>query len=189
MPGDADDEDGNRSLPVPGPRSRGTHVPVQIWSSDEATGVKVGFMCSRDITKGIFYAKLELGAISELEPEALAPEGALSDRSTKGAITTLLDVAEACGSRKITMGLGAEHAACAEFICSLLYLGFQVVPSRKSPLGHSALLLDLDIGYPAPGGMSSSEVLTDHTFTGTSDCSTSAQEDNGLPDSDFHDSE
>merc|ERR1719262_65847 len=71
------------------------------------------------------------------------------DRPTKSAITSLLDIADACRAKKLTIGLGVEHAGSAEFLCSLLYLGFQVVPSRKSALRNCALLLDLDIGYPS----------------------------------------
>ena len=87
----------------------------------------------------------------------------------KGAIATLLDVAEALNSRKITLGLSPEHAGCAELVCSLLYLGFQVMPSHKSPLVNTALLLDFDIGWPSQGGSGG-------IWTGTSDCSTSAED-------------
>jgi len=131
-------------------------------------------MCVHDVTKNVFYAKLQFsnGDVDE-DGEAI-----------KGAITTLLDVAEACNSRKITLGLEAEHAGLAELVCSLLYLGFQVVPSRKSPLANIALLLDLDLGLPAVGG----HVSSDYSRTGTSECSTSA-EDEGLFDSEALDSE
>lgn len=94
-------------------------------------------------------------------------------------MTALLDVAEACHARKITLGLSAEHAATADSVCTLLYLGFQVAPPRKSPLVDCALTLDLDLAGPALGDPS------DHTATGTSDCSTSACEDTGASDSDF----
>merc|ERR1719262_414253 len=95
------------------------------------------------------------------------------ERPTKSAITSLLDIADACRARKLTIGLGVEHAGSADFLCSLLYLGFQVVPSRKSPLTDCALLLDLDIGWPSSGDYFSS---TDGHATGTatSDCATSA---------------
>jgi len=148
-------------------------VPMKLWSSDKDTQSEAGFLCVHDVTRSVFYAKLEIA-------EGLDDDG----EATKGAITTLLDLAEACNSRKITLGLGPEHAGCAELVCSLLYLGFQVVPSRKSPLTNTALLLDFDIGLPAPGGPLSS----DHTCTGTSECSTSA-EDEGLLDSEAPDSE
>lgn len=138
-------------------------VPMKLWSSDEDTGTGAGFVCVHDISKNIFYAKLEI------------VEGANDEdgEATKGAITTLLDVAEACNSRKISLGLAPEHAGCAELICSLLYLGFQVVPSRKSPLVNTALLLDFDLGWPG-GGLPNP---SDHTCTGTSECSTSAEDD------------
>lgn len=148
-------------------------VPLTLWSSDKDSQNDVGFQCVFDMVKRVFYAKLE------------AAEGGIDEdgEATKGAITTLLDVAEACSARRIALGLGPEHAGCAELICSLLYLGFQVVPSRKSPLVNIALLLDFDIG-PAAGGF----LVSDHTHTGTSECSTSAEDagplDNGVTDSD-----
>ncbi|CAK0838169.1 unnamed protein product [Prorocentrum cordatum] len=123
----------------------------------------------------IFYAKF--GAS---RGEADGDGAGDTERATKGAITTLLDVAEGCRARKITIGLGPEDAGSAELVCSLLYLGFQVVPSRKSPLVDTALLLDFDIGWPSlPGAPFSSE--NDYTCTATSECSTSAEED-GLAD-------
>lgn len=175
----ADDEDGNRGPPSRaftvrggGVRNHLLHqghpvVPVDMCSSDRDGGSCVGFACAHDVTRGIFYAKLLPD-----EPGGGLQQGAAAERATKGAITTLLDVAEACGTRKITLGLSPEHVGCAEFICSLLYLGFQVTPSRKSPLVDTALLLDFDIGWPPPGLLAS-----DHTCTGTSDCSTSAEDD------------
>jgi hypothetical protein len=137
---------------------------MKLWSSDKDTQSGAGFLCVHDVTRSVFYAKLE------------SAEGQDDGEATKGAITTLLDVAEACNSRKITLGLGPEHAGCAELVCSLLYLGFQVVPPRKSPLANTALLMDFDLGLPVSGGPFSS----DHTCTGTSECSTSAEDDGSL---------
>lgn len=148
-------------------------VPMSLWSSDKDTQSGSGFLCVHDTTKNVFYAKLESAEGQDDDGEA-----------TKGAITTLFDVAEACNSRKITLGLGPEHAGCADLVCSLLYLGFQVVPSRKSPLANAVLLLDFDIGLPLTGG----GLTSDHTCTGTSECSTSA-EDTGTLDSEALDSE
>lgn len=141
-------------------------VPVQVWSNDKDTGVGAGFFCVHDLSKNTFYAKLEIS------------EGANDDEgeATKGAISTLLDVAEACGSQKITLGLAPEHAGCADLICSLLYLGFQVVPSRKSPLENTALLLDFDMGWP--GGSLPNQF--DHRCAGTSECSTLAEDHSPL---------
>lgn len=130
----------------------------------------MGFRCVHDVRRRIFYAKFRA---SRGDADGDAPGG--TERATKGAITTLLDVAEARRSRKITIGLGPEDAGSAELVCSLLYLGFQVVPSRKSPLVDTALLLDFDIGWPSlPGGPFFS---SDYTCTATSECSTSAEED------------
>ncbi|CAK0838167.1 unnamed protein product [Prorocentrum cordatum] len=154
------------------PPSRRELAPYELWSRDEEAGAAVGFRCVHDVRRRVFYAKFEA---RNTEPDA---RGSDLERATKGAITTLLDVAEACRSRKITIGLGPEDAGSAELVCSLLYLGFQVVPSRKSPLVGTALLLDFDIGWPSfPGGTLSS----DYTCTATSECSTSAEED-GLQD-------
>jgi len=166
-----DDEDGSTCPPLHAsargggirtyPQQPG-RVPMTLWSSDKESQQDVGFACLHDWAKSVFYAKLQT-------TEGVIDEGG---EAIKSAITTLLDVAEACNSRKITLGLGPDHAGCAELTCSLLYLGFQVVPSRKSPLADSALLLDFDIG-PAAGGMLGS----DQTCTGTSDCSTSAEDE------------
>jgi len=154
------------------PPSRRELAPYELWSRDEEAGACVGFRCVHDVRRRVFYAKFEARRSG---PDA---RGSDSERATKGAITTLLDVAEACRSRKITIGLGPEDAGSAELVCSLLYLGFQVVPSRNSPLVDTALLLDFDIGWPSlPGAHFSS----DYTCTATSECSTSAEED-GLQD-------
>jgi len=138
---------------------------VQVWSIDEDTNNAAGFFCIHDTCKNVMHAKLQIAS------------GADDDdgEATKGAITTLLDVAEACSARKISLGLAAEEAGDAELICSLLYLGFQVAPSRKSPLVGAALLLDFDLGWP--GDMLQP---SDHTCTGTSECSTSMEEDDAL---------
>lgn len=174
----ADDEDGSLrppSLAVAGgggspttPMQHGScRVPVKLWSSDEDTKSEAGFQCVHDMSRNIFYAKLEI-------PDDADDE---DGEATKGAITTLLDVAEAVNSRKISLGLAPEQAGSTELICSLLYLGFQVVPSRKSPLVDTALLLDFDTGWPG-GGLPGP---SDHTCTGTSECST---EDDFVQDND-----
>lgn len=178
---EADDEEGNQ-CPPPRADVRGggilesRAVQSELWSHDQDTDAEVGFVCVQDLMRGVFYAKLAQRESSTLDEDA--------QRVTKGAITTLIDVAEACSSRKITLGLDNAMAAHTELICSLLYLGFQVMPARKSPLAGIALLLDLDIGWPSPGPNSSQ---TDNTYTGTSDCSTNALDD-GSPDVDSDDS-
>merc|ERR1719343_1705718 len=155
------------------PPSRRELAPYELWSRDEEAGASVGFRCVHDVRRRVFYAKFEARRSG---PD---PRGSDSERAAKGAITTLLDVAEARRSRKITIGLGPEDASSAELVCTLLYLGFQVVPSRKSPLVDTALLLDFDIGWPSlPGAPFSS----DYTCTATSECSTSAEEEDGLVD-------
>jgi len=172
--GDADDEDGNL-----GPLSR-SHVreggilnnreralQSELWSRDEDTGAEVGFVCVHDLLKGVFYAKLTQRSSATLDEDA--------QRVTKGAITTLLDVSEASRSRKISLGLDPVLTGNTELICSLLYLGFQVVPPRKFPLADVALILDLDLGLQGPEWSHTSG--TENTYTGTSDCSTNdAQE-------------
>jgi hypothetical protein len=142
---------------------------LELWSTDEETGSKVGFIGAHDITKGVLYMKM------------CADGGDVNgeEKPTKSAITSLLDIADSCRARKLTIGLGVEHAGSVDFICSLLYLGFQVVPLRKSPLPECALLLDLDIGWPADGALGTS---TDQTCTGTSECSTSAEDNGALSD-------
>lgn len=153
----------------------------ELWSSDEGTGTGVGFKCVHDIRKRVFYAKFEAKLGDPNSENTTVAHGEDSERATKGAITTLLDVSEACRSRKITIGLGPEDAGSAELVCSLLYLGFQVVPSRKSPLEDAVLLLDFDIGLPSlSGGPFSSDY---NTCTATSDCSTSAEEETDQLDS------
>jgi hypothetical protein len=166
-----DDEDGNLCPPT---RSYvcvggtdGNLVAIELTSHDEDNEAEVGFACVHDLMKGVFYAKLAPRSSNVLDEDA--------QRVTKGAITTLIDVAEACSSRKITLGLEQSLASHTDLICSLLYLGFQVMPVRKSPLVGVALLMDLSIGWPSARGLTSSQ--TDNTCTGTSDCSTNVQED------------
>jgi len=143
-------------------------TPVEICTLDEDSGNWVLFSCSHDFRKAVLYAKLRTDE---------SEEGTTAERATKGAITTLLDVAEACRARKITIGLSPQHAVCPEFLCSLLYLGFQVVPPRKSPLVNVALLLDFIMGPLQPGQLGASDV------TGTSDCSTSAEDGDAVDSS------
>jgi len=177
LPGDADDPDGIPCPPLCATVYEGgdsgislqrgrAALCLQLWSIDEESGIKVGFVGARDQRHGILYMKM----CTETDFDSQGVE-----RPTKSAITSLLDIADACRARKLTIGLGVEHAGSADFLCSLLYLGFQVVPSRKSPLTNCALLLDLDIGWLANDAFSS----TDGHGTCTSDCSTSA-EDYGL---------
>jgi len=172
LPGDADtdrfslctlaQEGGNPSLQLGGR----TALRLQIWSVDEESGIKVGFTGAHDISRSILYMKMCADATADTEG---------MERPTKSAITSLLDIADACRAKKLTIGLGVEHTGSAEFLCSLLYLGFQVVPSRKSPLADCALLLDLDIGWPSADVFSSTD--NNGTCTGTSECSTSAEDD------------
>lgn len=143
----------------------------ELWSRDEDTGAEVGFICVHDLAKGIFYAKL-----TQRHSRALDED---TQRVTKGAISTLLDVSEASRSRKISLGLDPTLAGKHELICSLLYLGFQVVPPRKYPLDGVALILDLELGLQGPEVSQSDNqgTATDNTYTGTSDCSTNDCED------------
>jgi hypothetical protein len=133
----------------------------ELWSHDLETGAEVGFVCVHDLAKGVFYAKLTLRPSKALDED--------TQRVTKGAITTLLDVSEASRSRKISLGLDPVLTGNHELICSLLYLGFQVVPPRKYPMEGVALILDLDIDVQRP---EFSQSHSDNTYTGTSDCST-----------------
>lgn len=165
---DSGDEDGILYPPPQAFACGGGIQQFQVWSSDNEGG-GAGFRCTHEVMKGIFYAQITLdpnGNADTVSPKAL------TQNSMKGAITTLLDIAEACHARKITLGLSREHSQCAEFICSLLYLGFQVAPSRKSPFFSAALLLDFDIGCQLPFV----PPFSDNTFTGTSECSTSADD-------------
>jgi len=164
--GEADDEDRNLTPPPLERVGRLLETPnralqSELWSRDEDTGAEVGFMCVHDLAKGVFYAKLMQGVGSS---KALDED---TQRVTKGAISTLLDVSEASHSRKISLGLDPVLAGNHELICSLLYLGFQVVPPRKYPLEGVALILDLELSLQGPEWSHS-----DNTYTGTSDCST-----------------
>jgi len=127
--------------------------------------------------QGVFFAQMKVDC--EQGSEAVATQQAVTDQSMKAAITTLLDVAESCGARKITLGLSQHNASCAELVCSLLYLGFEVAPPRKFPLICAALQLDFDIGWPTQGG-NVPATQSEQTCTATSECSTSA-EDAGIP--------
>eukprot|EP00439_Symbiodinium_sp_Y106_P071893 s59_g13.t1 len=92
------------------------------------------------------------------------------------AIRTLLDLAEACSTCKIIIGLSPEHASCEGLACSLLRLGFQVISVRKCPLlNDAALLLEFDLGPPAPF-RGNPVTSSDYTCSGTSECSTSAED-------------
>lgn len=171
--GDADDEDGNlhSSLRenVRGGGFLENHsqtIHSELWSRDQDTGAEVGFVCVHNLAKGVFYAKLTQGTGHGLNEDA--------QRVTKGAISTLLDVSEASRSRKISLGLDPELTLNHELICSLLYLGFQIVPPRKYPIDGVALILDLDLSVQ---GQAWSNTSGNDTFTGTSDCSTNEAED------------
>lgn len=159
-------------------------MPFKLWSIDESTGSRAGFVGGQDVAKRVCYAQLvvENDFEESCEYASAVPPGVIAERAMKGAIAALLDVAEAFRAKKITLGLGAEHAGCAEFVCSLLYVGFQVVPARRCPLsGGAALLMDLLIHFPTPAFSS------DQTCTDTAECSTSAENGYGSdsPDSDF----
>jgi len=138
----------------------------------------VGFVCVHDVMRSVLYAKLICAPGEEA--------GTAANRCTKGAISALLDLAEACTTSKIAIGLSPEHASCADLVCALLYLSFQVVPTRKCPIVDAALLLEFDIGPPVPVG--NYNLSSEHTCSGTSECSTSA-EDTGRCDSEPADSD
>jgi hypothetical protein len=123
--------------------------------------------------QGVFFAQMAVD--SEQGSEEVATQQAVTDQSMKAAITTLLDVAESCGARKITLGLSQQNASCAELVCSLLYLGFEVAPPRKFPLICAALQLDFDIGWPTQGA-NVPATQSEQTCTATSECSTSAED-------------
>lgn len=111
-------------------------LKIDVSSLDDESECEVGFNCLYDMVRRVFYAR-PMVQTSTCDPID-------EDRSTKGAMSALLDVAEAYGARRITLGLGTEHACRAEFVCDLLYLSFQVSPARKSPWIDTSLLLDLD---------------------------------------------
>lgn len=145
-------------------------VPIELISYDKDSGAKVSFVSAYNSFSRIFYAKLQASNVFQGVED---PEASINERSLKGAITSLLDVAEACGARKIHLGIGSEYASGAELICSFLYLGFQVIPARKFPLNGIALLLEFQISYHHRGSGGNS----DQTCTGTSQASTSAEDD------------
>lgn len=172
----ADDEDGSLCPPPhasvcgggdPGlPDRLGFRaMPMELWSFEKGSvSAGVGFVCERDVANSVLYATLK--------SEGEAP--GISD-ATKSAIRTLLDLAEACSTRKIIMGLSPEHASCEGLACSLLRLGFQVISVRKCPVLNAALLLEFDMGPPAP--LRGNHVISsDYTCSGTSECSTSAED-------------
>jgi len=174
--GNADDESfafRQAQTQVGGRLGRALHS--ELWSRDEETGSEVGFICVHDLLKGVFYAKLTSRDSNTLDED--------TQRVTKAAISTLLDVSEASRSRKISLGLDQALTGNNELCCSLLYLGFQVVPPRKHPVPGVALVFDLDLGYQGP------EWSASENYTGTSDCSTADDRDGGhiafTSDSDF----
>lgn len=173
---DSGDEDGCPRPPPPAFADEGgtwnnnlsmNAVPMKLWCVDEDTKSGVGFDCKYDVAKSVLYAKLFVQTEDE---GARAHEADAGERSLKRAISSVFDVAEACNARRMTIGLGSDHSGNPEFVCSLLYLGFEVVHPQKSPLDNVTLMLDFNIDYPGSGSCLSS----DHTHTGTSDCSTSA---------------
>lgn len=160
-------------------RLRPDVVPLSLWSCDKDTDSASGFLCCLDLSRSIMFAELD----------SIVGEGSYQEcGAIKAAITALLDTAEACNAQKILLGLCDEYAGCAELVCELLYLGFQVVPTRKTPLVNAVLLLELEMGLPVlfagPGIQHHSN--SDNTCTGTSECSTSAEDTGGdhVPDSD-----
>jgi len=172
---EADDEDASIGAPPSAMWSAGggasrtsqSETPKEVWSSEVHGGSGVGFLCKSDIIKGILYAKLTLKA-SDMDMEN-------EERALKRAVTKLFDIAEARRFRRITIGLAPVHMGNPEFVCSLLYLGFQVVPPRKAPFMMSVgLMLDFCTGYTLEEGL-----------TGTSECSTSAEDDDHELESDL----
>mmetsp|Transcript_68639 Transcript_68639/g.161451 ORF Transcript_68639/g.161451 Transcript_68639/m.161451 type:complete len:212 (-) Transcript_68639:343-978(-) len=145
-------------------------TPMRLWSFEKGSvSAGVGFDCARDVTNSMLYANF---ICSDSE------EPGTTD-ATKSAIRTLLDLAEACSTCKIIIGLSPEYASCEGLACSLLRLGFQVISVRKCPVLNAALLLEFDMGPPAPvrgHHMTSS----DYTCSGTSECSTSAEDHDQL---------
>jgi hypothetical protein len=158
-------------------RLRSNMVHVDLKSTDEDTKACAAFQCVLDTSKAVLHSKLEfnVGGVDEEDSEEDNDEEII-----KLAITNLLDVAEACRARKITLGLSPTHTGFSNLVCSLLYLGFRVVPLRKTPLTDVALLLDFDMGLPSPGSGVISH--SDHTCTATSECSTSAEDTMGFID-------
>lgn len=158
---------GGQSLLRPGDPS--THI--KIWSSEGGDACAVGFTCVFMPIKRVYHAKMVMGD----EDHAVPVDG----QCMKGAIATLLDVAEAFCARKIALCLTDEQAGNGQLICSLLYLGFEVAASRRSPLGSSALRLDLIVAWPPNRGSASSFESSQqrgYSCSGNSDATTSAEE-------------
>ncbi|CAJ1363433.1 unnamed protein product [Effrenium voratum] len=172
----ADDEDGSLCPPprasVCGggdprlPEGLGVRaMPLELWSFEKGSvSAGVGFACARDVAKSLLYANL-MSTGEEPGTDAM-----------KSAIRTLLDLAEACSTNKIIMGLSPEHASCEWLACSLLRLGFQVISLRKCPELNAALSLEFDMGPPAPLPRGNVISSSDYTCSGTSECSTSAED-------------
>lgn len=140
-PDDAADEDGSRG----GPPGSGLAAPklgpfatfLELESSDKDSCGRVGFSCAYDAD--VFYAC----------PKADMGSSVAGGRVVKGAVSALIDVAEACEAQKISLGLGAEHANDTGFIRTLLYLGFSVAPcQRKCVFADRALVLEFFISWP-----------------------------------------
>lgn len=142
-PNDADDEDGSRGEPsgvrLAAPRLGAGAQILSLESSDKDSCGRVGFSCVYDSAENAFYAcpKADLGS-----PVA-------GGRVVKGAVSALIDIAEACQAHKIALGLGAQHANDTGFIRTLLYLGFSVAPcQRKCVFADSTLVLEFFIVWP-----------------------------------------
>jgi len=157
---EADDDAASLGAPLPAFAGGGAdqtlynEVPKAVWSE---AGHGIGFLVHCDMLKRVLYAKLAFKG-SEVES---------GERALKRAVTKLFDIAEVKGSKRITVGLAPEDVGNPEFVCSLLYLGFQVIPPRKSPFQNIGLMLDFQTGYTSGND----------TCTGTSECSTSAEDE------------
>ncbi|CAE7702750.1 unnamed protein product [Symbiodinium sp. CCMP2592] len=124
-------------------------TPVRLWSFEKGSvSAGVGFDCLRDVASSLLYANL---ICSEGE------EPGTTD-ATMSAIRTLLDLAEACSTCKIIIGLSPEHASCEGLACSLLRLGFQVISVRKCPLLNDAAFGALNPGFESPGSWGPAEL-------------------------------
>merc|ERR1719215_111604 len=82
-------------------------------------------------------------------------------RHLKECIIKLLDTAEAFAFKRITIGLGFESTSNPEVVCNLLYLGFQIVPLYRWPLGNVGLMLDFLTGFSAAPDAYASASLSD----------------------------
>lgn len=144
--------------------------PLELEASDEDSGRRFGFSCSYDGVDGVFYSYPKVQPSGGLD--------ASGGRATKGAVAALIDVAEACGARKIALGLGEAHADGAGFVRALLHLGFSVAPCRrKCVFADCALVLEFLIAWPPQDG--------GWDDGGLSDASTSYDEEDS--DCDFSD--